>query len=192
MAKPEPPEVSARAVWTVVPPPPPQEVGTAEVPAMRELSRRHLDHLIAEGVYTAEEVAAQADPAADCSWRAEPERMAGPLPTVAVSSRRVVGGVYLWQNRRDQYWFLEVLIRDSATEYRGVGFDVVKAAAAWWKRYASDGWQLRVHSMKRETKAVEWWTRYVGRPPDFGNAFIRAPSYLFEAVGWVIDRGWPA
>ena len=58
MAKCEPPEVNARAVWTVVPLPPPQEVGTAEVPAMRDLSRRHLNHLIAEGVYTAEEVAA--------------------------------------------------------------------------------------------------------------------------------------
>ena len=59
-------------------------------------------------------------------------------------------------------------------------------------RKSGDGWQLRVHSMRRETKAVEWWRRYVGRPPDFGDAFIRAPSYLFEAVGWVIDRGWPA
>ena len=159
---------------------------------MRDLSRRHLDHLITEGVYTADEIAAQSDQAAECSWRAGPELMAGPLPTIAVSTGHVVGGVYLWQNRRDGYWFFEVLIRDPAAEYRGVGFEVVKAAAAWWKRYASDGWQLRVHSMQREAKAVAWWTRYVGRPPDFTDAFIRTRTYSFDAVGWTIDRGWPA
>jgi hypothetical protein len=159
---------------------------------MRTLTRRHLDALIAEGIYRADEVAAYEDPEAECSWRPEPEQLAGPLPTVAVSAGRVVGGVYLMQNKRDSYWYLEVLIRDLAAEYRGVGFDVVEAAVAWWKRYASDGWQLRVHSMKRETRAVAWWTRYVGRPPEFTDAFIRTPAYFFPAVGWLIDRGWPA
>ena len=159
---------------------------------MRTLTRHHLDRLIAEGIYTEAEVAAYEDPAAECSWRPEPERVAGPLPTIAVSGERVVGGVYLMQNRRDGYWYLEVLIRDPAAKFRGVGFDVVEAAVAWWKRYASDGWQLRVHSMKREARAVDWWTRYVGRPPDFEGAFIRTRSYFFPAVGWVIDRGWPA
>jgi hypothetical protein len=114
------------------------------------------------------------------------------LPTIAVSAGRVVGGVYLYQNRRDRFWFLEVLIRDQATEYEGVGLDVVEAAAAWWRRYGAQGYQLRVHSMQRETKAVDWWIRYVGRPPDFTDAFIRNRSYDFPAVGWVIDRGWPA
>jgi len=110
---------------------------------------------------------------------------------MAISEGRVVGGVYLFQNRRDQYWFLEVLIRNPASEYAGVGFDVVQAAARWWKRFASTGWQLRVHSMKREVRAVKWWTRYIGRPPDFEDAFLRTASYYFEAFGWVIDRGWP-
>jgi hypothetical protein len=147
---------------------------------------------MAEGLYTAAEVAAQEDSRAECSWRPELERLAGPLPTIAVSGGQVVGGVYLFQNQRDGYWFLEVLIRNQAVEYRGVGFEVVDAAAAWWKRYASDGSQLRVHSMTRETRAVAWWTRYVQRPPDFADAFIRTSAYVFPAVGWVVDRGWPA
>jgi len=184
--------VNARASWIVVPPPPPREAGIAEVPAMRSLTRSHLDGLIAQGTYTSDEVAAYEDPEAECSWRPEVALLAGPLPTFAVSGGRVVGGVYLMQNRRDVYWYLEVLIRDPAAEYRGVGFDVVRAAVAWWKQYASDGWQLRVHSMRRETRAVAWWTRYVRRSPDFADAFIRTSAYEFPAVGWVIDRGWPA
>lgn len=184
--------MTARDSWTVVPIPPPTEAGIAEVPAMRSLTQRHLNRLISEGVYTADEVAEQEAPPTECSWRPEPKRLAGPLPTVAISAGRVVGGVYLYQNRRDLYWFLEVLIRDPADEYRGVGFDVVQSAAAWWKRYASAGSQLRVHSMHREKTAVAWWTRYVGRSPDFADAFIRTPSYYFPAFGWLIDRGWLA
>jgi hypothetical protein len=159
---------------------------------MRSLTRSHLDRLVREGLYTAEEMAAMEDPTAECSWRPELQQYAGPIPTVAVSARRVVGGVYLFQNQRDHYWFLDVLIRDPADEYRGVGRDVVQAAVVWFKRYAGDSWQLRVHSMKRETVAVDWWARFVGRPPDFADAFIRTPSYFFPAFGWVIDRGWPA
>jgi hypothetical protein len=84
---------------------------------MRTLSQLHLERLVTERVYTTDEVAALMDPTTECSWRAESERMAGPLPTMAVSAGRVVGGVYLWQNRRDVYWFLEVLIRDPADRF---------------------------------------------------------------------------
>jgi hypothetical protein len=176
----------------VVTPPPLAEAGIAEVPAMRRLTRSYLDELVSQGLYTADEMAAMEDPTAECSWRPEVDRYAGPLATVAVSAGRVVGGVYLFQNQRDHYWFLDVLIRDPAAEYRGVGFDVVRGAASWFKQYAADGWQLRVHSMTRETNAAAWWTRYVGRAPDFADAFIRTPKYFFPAFGWVMDRGWPA
>src|SRR5258708_26289788 len=117
---------------------------------MRLVAGRYFDGLIADGISPAAEVAAHEDPTAECSWRPELERLGGPLPTTAVSGGRVVGGVYLFQNQRDRYWFLEVLIRDQAPEYRGVGIEVVEAAVAWWKSNAADRYQLRVHSMQRE------------------------------------------
>jgi len=159
---------------------------------LRTLGRLHLDGLISKGVYTADEVAAQVDENVECSWMGDRQRVAGPLAIVAVSGGQVVGGVDLFQNQRDKYWFMDNLIRDPAPDYRGVGIDVVDAAKAWWNTHGSNGYQLRVHSMVREAKAVAWWTRYVGRPPDFTDAFRRVRSYDFAAVGWVIDPGWPA
>jgi hypothetical protein len=113
------------------------------------------------------------------------------MATVAISAGRVVGGVYLFQNRRDLYWFLEVLIRDPADEYRGVGFDVVQSAAAWWKRYASDGSQLRVHSMQREKTAVagqlSWVARALARLTVVSLRVLRDGSPM-SLDGWTNPR----
>jgi hypothetical protein len=156
------------------------------------LERRHLTALISRGVYTTDEVAALEDETLECSWMADRKRVAGPLPIVAVVCGQVVGGVYLLQNQRDGYWFMDNLIRDPADKYRGVGRDVVDAAVIWWHAHGSKGYELRVHSMVREPEAVAWWTRYIGRPPDFRDAFMRARSLVFPAVGWVIAPRWPA
>ncbi len=56
---------------------------------MRSLTRAYFDQLIAEGLYTSDQVAALEDPTAECSWRPDLERLAGPLPTMAVSAGQV-------------------------------------------------------------------------------------------------------
>ena len=146
-----------------------------------------LDELVWRGDYTPEEIAAQEDPVRQCSWAPDPANLYGPLTTVAMSAGKVIGGVELWHNYRDAFSFLEMLIRDQAPEFKGVGADLVRAAVSWWiANYASFGYELRVHSMVRETGAVGWWTRYMSRPSDFTDAFIRHGDFYFPAVGWII------
>ncbi len=137
------------------------------------------------GVYSQEEM--DAFRGAEVSWGAEPERMFGPLATEARVGGRVVGGVELWQQQRDEFWFLEAMIRDPAPEFKGVGADVLRATIEWWMQtYAGTGYGLRVHSMEREKDAVNWWTWQIGRPPDFTDAFVRNGPHFFPAVGWVL------
>ncbi len=176
--------------WKIIPPKPPSFGPPPPVPEVRALMRIWLDRLVQRGDYTQEEIAAQEDRARECSWAAEPARMYGPLSTVAMSAGKVIGGVELWENQRDRFWFLELLVRDQASEFKGVGADLVRAAVGWWiDKYSPYGLSLRVHSMAREAGAVQWWTKYIGRQPDFADAFIRNADYLFSAVGWIIYPG---
>lgn len=65
--------------------------------------------------------------------------------------------------------------------------ELVSGAIGWWRaNYGRYQTELRVHSMVRENAAVQWWTRFLGRPFDFTNAFIQSSGYKFDAVGWII------
>jgi hypothetical protein len=124
----------------------------------------------------------------EISWAPPKEDLFGPMTFVGVSSAgAVVGGIELWQNQRDRYWFLELLIRAQAPEYRGLGIDLAQAAMDWVLPFSTGAkYGVRVHAMTREPDAVRFWTRRLGRVPDFDDAFMRSPDYHFPAVGWVI------
>jgi hypothetical protein len=144
------------------------------------------EELLTLGVYSREELASLHDPGRICSWAPQP--LYGPLTTTAISAGGVAGGVELWERQKGQiYWFLENLIRDPSTAYKGVGVELVSSAIGWWRaNYGRYQTELRVHSILRENGAVQWWTRFLGRPPDFTDAFIRSRGFKFDAVGWII------
>lgn len=177
---------SAEPAWQIELPSGPAQ----PVPEVRSLGEAWRDVMVEHGVYTQEEMDAQSPKnGAEISWAA-PGLMAGPLTTVARVEGKVIAGVELWRQFRDRFWFLEGLIRDQAPEFKGVGADVVGAAFNWWMdKFGDSGEPLRVHSMVREKGSVHWWTSYIGRPPDFTDAFVRNGDYYFEAVGWVLDPG---
>ena len=156
------------------------------------MSAAWLDELERKGVYTAAELAALKTPVTqgrECSWAANPDQLAGPLTQVALSDGEVVAGVELWQNLRDRFWFLENLIRNQDERYRGVGSDVVSMAVAWLSEVIRDSgrrYGLRVHAMAKEQGAVAWWTRYLGRGPDFDTAYMKVGDLVFPAFGWII------
>jgi hypothetical protein len=157
------------------------------VPEVRQLVPVWRDRLVAQGVYSQEEMAALIG--AEISW-APPDRLFGPLTTVARVDGQVIGGVELWEQQRDRFWFVDCLIRDPAPQFKGVGVDLYRAALAWWiGRLGRRGWPLKVHSMEREEAAVRWWTQQLGRPPDFADAFMRKGGYEFKAVGWTVHPG---
>jgi hypothetical protein len=125
----------------------------------------------------------------DCSWAAPPDQQAGPMTLVATSNGQVMAGIELWQQIRDRYWFLEGLIRDQATTYKGVGAEVADAAIAYLADVIADSgrrYGMRVHAMAREKGAVKFWADLLGRKPDFEDAYMKTPGYLFPAVGWII------
>ncbi len=177
--------VARGRAWTIVLPTRPAIGPPQRVPKLVRLNEAHLKRLVASGVYSQDEM--DAFRGADVSWGAEPERMFGPLTTEARVGGRVVGGVELWQQQRDEFWFLEAMIRDPAPEFKGVGADVLRATIEWWRvTYAGTGYGLRVHSMVREEAAASWWTWQIGRPPDFTDAFVRNSHHVFPAVGWIL------
>jgi NAD(P)-dependent dehydrogenase (short-subunit alcohol dehydrogenase family) len=117
------------------------------------------------------------------------------MTLTARSDGQVVAGVELWQQQRDRYWFLEMLIRDQARIYAGVGAEVAKAAIAWLSRFLRETgspYGVRVHAMAQEERAVKFWTSLTGRGPDFDDAYQRAGEFRFPAVGWVIIATSPA
>jgi hypothetical protein len=162
------------------------------VPELRVMSSDWLDELHQRGIYTAPELAALRTPTTQgrqCSWAANPNELAGRLTQVALSGDAVVAGVELWQNQRDRYWFLEGLIRNQSRRFKGAGREVVSMAVAYVSDVIKDSgrrYGLRVHAMSRELDAVAWWTRYVGRTPDFDTAYMRINDLVFSAVGWVL------
>ncbi len=176
--------------WTIELPTPPMSGPAQPVQDVRRLFQAHRAKLVESGVYSQEELDAQID-GAEVSWAAESDRMFGPLTTVArIGGGEVIGGVELWQQQRDKFWFLEGLIRNPAAEFKGVGIDLFQSAFRWWmENFADFGEPLKVHSMVREESAVRWWTWQIGRDPDFTDAYIRNGDYYFEAVGWILYQG---
>ena len=70
-------------------------------------------------VYSSEEMDALTDPQAECSW-APKGMLHGPLAFVARSDGgRVIAGVEIWKQMRDRVYYLDLLVRDQAQEYRG-------------------------------------------------------------------------
>jgi hypothetical protein len=164
------------------------------VARVRELSAAWHSELVNRGVYTRDEMDAMekpmTHPGRECSWAAAPAFMAGPMTLVARFDGEVIAGVELWRQDRDRFWFLEMLIRDQAPAYKGVGAEVAEAAIAWlWGYLKASGerYGVRVHAMTKEEGAVKFWTRLLGRDPDFDDAFQRTADFYFPAVGWIIE-----
>jgi hypothetical protein len=156
------------------------------LPELSKLARSWQERLVTSGIYTNAQLDALDDPGRETSWAPQP--LFGPLQTVGrAPTGAVVGGVELWQQQRDKFWFLEGLIRDQSDEYRGLGVDVVTAAIARWRSdFSANGYGLRVHAMSSEKSAVRWWTRYLGREPNFSDAYVKSGVHRFDAVGWII------
>lgn len=164
-------------------------------PAVRHLAALWRDEEVRLGIYTRAEMDALelpiTDPSRECSWVAPPAQQFGPLTLTARSSGRVIAGVELWQQQRDRYWFLEMLIRDQASDYAGAGRDVARAAVDWLQGFileANSPYGIRVHAMSRETRAVNFWTKFLGRGPDSTKHFQRGGGFTFPAVGWIITQ----
>ena len=66
-----------------------------------------------------------------CRGRRPRTGSTGPYTFLARSEGRIIAGVELWQQQRDRYWFLEVLVRDQSPRYKGVGHELVDAALEW-------------------------------------------------------------
>jgi hypothetical protein len=162
------------------------------VPEVRAMSAAWLDELEHRRIYTAAELDALRLPTTEgreCSWAPSPDELAGPLTQVALSDGEVVAGVEIWQNLGDRFWFLEGLIRNQDDKFRGAGRDVVAMALAWLSDVLPNSGRLygvRVHAMARETDAIAWWTRYLGRTPDFDTAYMKTADFFFPAVGWIL------
>lgn len=162
------------------------------VSRVRELSVAWHNELVNRGVYMRDETDALEKPIThfgrECSWAPSPEALFGPMTLTARSDAQVVAGVELWQQPRDRYWFLEMLIRDQSPAYKGVGAQVARAAIAWVVQMATSGgtYGVRVHAMVREAGAVKFWTELMGREPDFDDAYQKTAKYFFPAVGWII------
>lgn len=101
---------------------------------------------------------------------------------------RVIAGVEIWKQIGDRFCYLDLLVRDQAQEYRGVGKEVALEAIGWLMRQTEEGpYGVRVHAMAREERLVEWWSDEVLRmPPNIHDAFVRTADHYFPAVGWII------
>jgi hypothetical protein len=135
--------------------------------------------VVRDGVYTRKEMEAleSADHAA--SWAAPKDEQHGPYTFLARSDGRIVAGVQLWQQQRDRYSFLEMLVRDQLARYRGVGHELVDVALEWLFGMNRNGYDVRVHAMAGEEIAVRFWTRHLRREADFTDAFIQSRTSVF-------------
>lgn len=161
--------------------------------SVRQLAALWRDEEVRLGIYTKEEMDALAlpmtDPSRECSWAAPENQQQGPWTVRAMSNGQVIAGVELWMQHRDRYWFLEMLIRDQAATYAGVGREVAMSAIGWVSRLLEETrspYGLRVHAMAREKRAVKFWTDLIGRQPDNTDHFQRGREFTFPAVGWLI------
>jgi hypothetical protein len=162
-------------------------------PAIRQLAEVWRDEQVRLQIYTRDEMDAlelpTSDPTRECSWAAPPNQQQGPWSLRAMANGKVIAGLELWMQHRDRFWFPEMLIRDQAPAYAGVGRDVARSALGWVARHleeANEPYGLRVHAMEREKRAVKFWTNLIGRKPDTRAHYQRAGKFTFPAVGWII------
>ena len=162
-------------------------------PAVRHLAALWRDEQVRLGIYSRGEMDALelpiTDPSRECSWAAPENQQQGPWSLRAMANGNVIAGVELWMQHRDRYWFPEMLIRDQARAYAGVGRQVARNAIGWVSRHLEETgspYGLRVHAMAREKRAVTFWTDLIGREPDTTNHFQRGREFTFPAVGWII------
>lgn len=155
--------------------------------ALKKLSDDWYEELVRNKTYTPEQVDALNDPNKDVSWVPPKNQLAGPLTFVAIAGDRVIGGVELYQNQRDGYWFLDSMIRDQAPSFHGVGKSLYDTAVAWLVNKLQGGYfELRVHSLNGEQRSLQFWTKYVfHRPPDRRGAFVMSRGKRFDAAYWI-------
>jgi hypothetical protein len=162
-----------------------------KVDRVRRLAAVFQDLQVRRGDYTREEMDAMTDPNAECSWSAPDDMQSAPWTFVALSDEdRVVAGVEIYQQKRDRFWYLDMLVRDQAPAYEDVGRIVALKALGWLMRETEEGphaYGVRVHAMKRERRLVEWWSDEVlYMQPNIHDAFVRNGAYHFAAVGWIV------
>ncbi len=133
-------------------------------------------------------MAALMDPHAECSWAAPDDMQGGPWTFVARSDDgQVIAGVELLPQKRDRFWYLDMLVRDQAWNYKGVGAAIANKAIGWLMRETEAGpCGVRLHAMERERRLVDWWNELLVQQPDFRDAFVRTADHHFPAVGWII------
>jgi len=172
--------------WVISGPTPSRTLSTG----IRRLQDEWFEILIADSVYTREQIDAQKSTMVEreCSWAPPPEQLSWPHEFLAKVGDQVVGGLALYKNTRDGYWFVENVIRDQRDTYRGVGRDLVRAALNFL--WSSGVRHVRVHSLVAEPISGRYWRRLLGREPDFDDAYLRAGDFEFKAVGWIIEPGW--
>ena len=162
-----------------------------KVDEVRRLAGVFQDEQVRRHDYTRDEMNALTDPKAECSWSAPEDMQTAPWTFVARShDNRVIAGVEILQQKRDRFWFVDMLVRDQAPIYQGVGRAVALDAIEWLKGQ-SDGrphaYGVRVHAMKRETRLVDWWSEEIlHKQPDIHDAFVRTADHYFAAVGWIV------
>jgi hypothetical protein len=156
---------------------------------IRRLQDEWFEVLIADRVYSREQVEAQKSAKErECSWAPPAEQLSWPNQFEAKVGDQVVGGLALYKNLRDGYWFVDNVIRDQNDAYKRVGRDLVRAAlAVLWSRGVL---HVRVHSLVLEEKSGRYWRWLLARGPDFDDASLRAGDFEFKAVGWIIEPGW--
>ena len=122
------------------------------------------------------------------SWAAPEDEQHGPYTFLARSESRIVAGIELWQQQRERFWFLEMLVRDQSPRFKGVGHEVVNAALEWLAEMNRNGYGVRVHAMAREDVAVRFWTRHLGREPDLTTGFIRSGGFFFPPAPAIVRK----
>jgi hypothetical protein len=162
-----------------------------KVDEVRRLAAVFQDEQVRRGDYTREEMDALTDPKAECSWSAPDDMQTAPWTFVARSDENpVIGGVEIYQQKRDRFWYLDMLVRDQAPAYEGVGLTVAREAIGWLMRETESGphkYGVRVHAMERERRLVEWWSNEVlHMQPTIHDAFVRNGDHHFAAVGWIV------
>src|SRR5438445_12051308 len=155
---------------------------------VRELAAEFREQQVRNSVYTREEIEAMTSPQAECSW-APKGILHGPSTYIAWSSGdRVIAGVEIWQQMRDRFYYLDMLVRDQAPAYKGVGVVVARKAIGLLMRQTEETpFGVRLHAMKKEERLVDWWSDEVlYMQPNIDDAFVRTADHYFPAVGWLL------
>ena len=84
-----------------------------EDPEVRRLAELFREKQVRKGVYSHEQMEAMSSPQAECSWAARGDMQTKPWTLVLRSADdRAIAGVEILQQKRDRYWFLDMLVRN--------------------------------------------------------------------------------